>query len=86
MPYIALEKRDRNGGFEPELEPTQEEIRMDGNNIEIRGWIGDDRRFLTIIGLDEIPEEARRKIAEEEIKKAAELLHVIRVAVEGEED
>jgi len=43
-------------------------------------------RIEVILSIDEIPEKARRRIAEEEIKKAAELLHVIRVAIEGEED
>jgi len=86
MPYMALEKRRENGCFEPELESSEETIRMDGNSIEVCGWIDDNRRFFVIIDLKELPEEARRRIAEEEIKKAAELLHVVRVAIEGEDE
>jgi len=46
----------------------------------------EDTRIAVILSMDELPEKARRKITEEEIKKAAELLHVVRVAIEGEED
>ena len=85
MPYMALEKRTAEG-FDPELESVEERIKVDGENIEIYGWVDDDKRIVVILSIDEIPEEARRRIAEEEIKKAAELLHVVRVAIEGEED
>ena len=85
MPYMALEKRTAEG-FDPELESVEERISVDGENIEIYGWVDDHRRIAVILSMDELPEEARRRIAEEEIKKAAELLHVVRVAIEGEED
>ena len=85
MPYMALEKRAAEG-FDPELESVEERISVDGENIEIYGWVDDHRRIAVILSIDELPEEARRRIAEEEIKKAAELLHVVRVAIEGEED
>jgi len=85
MPYMALEKRTAEG-FDPELESVEERISVDGENIEIYGWVDDHRRIAVILSIDELPEEARRRIAEEEIKKAAELLHVVRVAIEGEED
>ena len=84
MPYMALEKRTAKG-FDPELESVEERISVDGKNIEIYGWVDDHRRIAVILSIDEIPEEARRRIAEEEIKKAAELLNVVRVAIEGEE-
>jgi len=82
---MALEKRTAEG-FDPELESVEERISVDGGNIEIYGWVDDDKRIAVILSMDELPEEARRRIAEEEIKKAAELLHVVRVAIEGEED
>ena len=85
MPYMALEKRE-DKGFNPELESVEEQISADGENIEIYGWVDDHRRIAVILSIDEIPEEARRRIAEKEIRKAAELLHVVRVAIEGEDE
>ena len=89
MPYMALEKRGEHG-FDSELESKDERINWDGYDIiELIGWIDDNRVIRVTFAIDDLPEGARRKIAEEEIKKAAELLHVVkhvvRMAVKSEE-
>ena len=85
MPYMALEKRG-DKGIEVEAETKEERISFDGDTLEILGWIDDDHIIRVVLELEDLPEKARRRIAEEEIKKAAELLNVVRVAIEGEED
>jgi len=84
MPYIALERR-RDGDFKPELESKEEQVRVNGEYIEVYGWVDDDTRIAVILSVDELPEEARREIAEEEVKKAARLLNSIRAIMGAKE-
>jgi len=87
MPYMALEKRG-DKGIEVEARTREERIRWNDEHdtIELIGRIDDDRIIRVFFDINELPEDVRRKIAEEEIKKAAELLHVVRVAIEGEDE
>ena len=84
MVYVALEKRS-GGVFEPEIEPKETSIKASGNDLEILGWIDENQRIFVYVGIDELPEDFRRRIVEYEVKKAAELLNMISNLIEGEE-